>query len=437
MERNIIYSFLSALCLLISTNGLLTKLLSVRKNLFLMIYLTIMCFFTRVFHIGHISGLVVLGVLFVLISILVEEHKLFNLFFACFGYLISVTCNNILLAILERGFHIPTTVLIEEYWYIFPGVYAIILAFVMYFLRKILYQKLRILEMFLNLSKVTQCCLIANILMYCVIFIVTISLGENVGYPKSALLFNSMLFGTCLLVSSMAIFSSAKSVKNEEKQKAEAKQSALLEEYVESLENLLREMRSFRHDYKNILASMAGYIREGKLEELRIYYDQVMECTSENKEMQVEAWEYLKNIEPMELKGFLYEKMLMGLARDVPIRVYIPEHVKVLCKSMDDLIRILGVFIDNAIEEVELLKERRMMIKITCTDKGVLFEIRNNYGEAPNITKMGEEHYSTKGKGRGIGLYGAERLMQKHPDMFHELKIEHGEVIQRLEIFTI
>lgn len=272
--------------------------------------------------------------------------------------------------------------------------------------------------------------------MYGVIFIVTISLGEKAGYNSSALTFNSILFVICMLVSSMAILQSTKGVENEEKQKAAKKQREILEGYVENLENLVGEMRAFRHDYKNILATMAGYIREGNLEELRVFFDQKMELSVGDSEIQMEAWKYLKNVEPMELKGFLYEKLLLILTRDISIQVKVSDNMKVSYGYMEDLIRILGVFIDNAIEEVETLVERKIKIGITRTEMGILFEVSNNYGKTPDIAKMGQETYSTKGEKRGNGLFWAEKLIRIHKEMFHELKIEHNEVIQRLEVFV-
>ncbi len=49
---------------------------------------------------------------------------------------------------------------------------------------------------------------------------------------------------------------------------------------------------------------------------------------------------------------------------------------------------------------------------------------------------MTQKGHSTKGEGRGNGLYWAEQVLEKHEDMIHNLKIEKERVIQELEIIT-
>ena len=49
---------------------------------------------------------------------------------------------------------------------------------------------------------------------------------------------------------------------------------------------------------------------------------------------------------------------------------------------------------------------------------------------------MTQKGHSTKGEGRGNGLYWAERILEKHEDMFHGLKIEEQRVVQELEVMT-
>ena len=214
------------------------------------------------------------------------------------------------------------------------------------------------------------------------------------------------------------------------------KRQEILEHYVDSLEEMVKEMQSFRHDYKNILSSMSGYIRENKMEELKQYFDEKIKNFSSDTEVQMEAWKCLKNIQPMELKGFLYEKMLLAFARGVKMQVYVMDGMKIQCTYMEELIRILGILIDNAIEASEQLPRGYVVIEIAKTDQSVSFAIKNNYLQEPELMKMGKEQYTTKGKGRGNGLCWVEETIEKHKEAFHELKVEKNELIQRIEIMS-
>ena len=211
-------------------------------------------------------------------------------------------------------------------------------------------------------------------------------------------------------------------------------QQELLEGYVENLEKMLEETRAFRHDYKNILSTMSGYIRENEMEGLREFFYQKIYLPEGKTETQSIAWVSLKNIKPMEMKGFLYEKLLLAFAKNIEVQVDIAENLTVSYKDMEGLVRILGVFFDNAIEETETMKNGQIGIVIGETLKGIGFRIENNFKNRPDIPMMTQKGHSTKGEGRGNGLYWAEQILEKHPDMFHSLKIEKQRVVQVLEI---
>ncbi|MGF0034383.1 sensor histidine kinase [Bariatricus sp. SGI.154] len=220
----------------------------------------------------------------------------------------------------------------------------------------------------------------------------------------------------------------------EEKRKSEIRQQEILESYIGNLEQMVDEMRAFQHDYKNILSTMAGFIRENQMEELRDFFYTNIKLPAGDKNEQREAWKYLKNIYPMELKGFLYEKLLSILTRNLRIQVHISENLNVTYSAMEDLIRIVGIYIDNAVEEAEQLEDGEVDITIVETSKGVLFCVENNFAVRPDIAKMVQKGYSTKGEGRGFGLYWAEKILERHADMMHELHITEEKILQQIEI---
>lgn len=127
----------------------------------------------------------------------------------------------------------------------------------------------------------------------------------------------------------------------------------LLEEYINNLENMVEKTKAFKHDYKNMLSTMAGFNHENRLEELRAYFNRKIEKPAYDKLDEMQAWQYLKNIQPMEIKGFLFEKVLSALGKGIRVQVEISKNVSVEYKGITDLIRILGIIIDNAIEAAE------------------------------------------------------------------------------------
>ena len=97
--------------------------------------------------------------------------------------------------------------------------------------------------------------------------------------------------------------------------------------------------------------------------------------------------------------------------KNIDVRVNIAENLTVDYKYMEELVRILGIFLDNAIEETEFMKNGEIEIIIQETTKGVRFCIQNNFENQPDISRMTQKGHSTKGEGRGNGLYWAEQVL--------------------------
>ena len=431
----VIYSILAGMGIVVASTGLLTRFPTIKQEIFLICCVAAAKITVDLIW-GRIMGVFVLPVLFVTILVIEKEHFILNFFLACCGYLIHAMCYEISFLICDIVGGVTAQIILKNHAIIFYIAYTVLLSLIMYGGRKLLYDKLEIRKVFSNFPKTTQYGLAINLGVYCIIFIVNLALGQKAGYDREALKMNSVLFAVSLVVSSLVIFQCIHGVRSEEQKKAELKQKEVLEHYIDSLEETVKEMRSFRHDYKNILSSMSGYIRENKMEELKQYFDEKIKNFSSDTEVQMEAWKCLKNIQPMELKGFLYEKLLLALARGVKIQVYMMDSMKIQYAYMEDLIRMLGVLIDNAIEASEQITDGYVVIEIVKMDQAVSFSVKNNYLQEPDLVKMGKEQYTTKGKGRGNGLCWVEETIEKHKEMFHELKIEKNEVIQRIEIMS-
>lgn len=429
----LINGVLSGLCVVIGATGLLSKPLRRTEYLILIGYVAVVGILAHLF-IKQDTGLLMLAGLLGMIVAMEKEKKLLNLFMACLGYVIAIIGNNVMLVFIDVFLRIPRDVISEKYTFIFSMIYALLSYTGLCVLRKVIYSRKMVQRIFTEISSKVQLALVINIIIFLSIFLMNITLGEKVGYSKNMLMFNSFLFFISLVIISWVLLNVAKSIEEEEKQKAMIHQQKILESYVENLEKMLEETRAFRHDYKNILSTMSGFIRENEMEGLREFFYQKIYLQEGREESQSIAWKSLKNIKPMELKGFLYEKLLLVFAKNIEVQVNIAENLNVKYKDMEDLVRILGIFLDNAIEETELIEDGKIQIVIKKTVKGVIFRIENNCNCLPEISVLTQKGYSTKGEGRGNGLHWVEQLLEKHSDMFHELTVEEEKVVQVLEV---
>ena len=427
----ILYSLLGAFCVLIPICGLLTERLRIWQYICLVIYVTLMGVWGP--QVGRITGVIMFGGVLMLLMLMLRNNKLVNFCLACLGYMFNILFNNIVLLMVSACIGIPVSVIERQYFILFSVAYCISLWGIVRVFRVLIYQKIHLIYYIEKMSYSVRYGLLTNLFMYIMLFIINMFWGEQVGYSNSAVQFNCILFLICALISNYLIIMCIRQVKNEEEQKAEKKRQQLLEDYIVCLENMVEETRIFKHDYKNMLSTMSGFIHENRLRELQVYFDQQLKRPAYSKLDEMQAWQYLKNIQPIEMKGLLFEKILAALGKGIRVQVEISENVNVVYEGLSDLSRILGIFIDNAIEAV---KERKgvLCIIIAKMDKRILFQVMNDYENQPDLSKIFCKDYSTKGEGRGLGLYSVRSLLQEHEDMAHEYKVEQGMFIQRLEI---
>lgn len=426
-----IYDLISALIIVISTTGLFIDQLKKYQYIILILYVMSMVELGSITGRGQIIGVVMAPGLFIILALFIRKNRGWNLCLGCVGYLINITFNNLMIYVVSKIGKISVSKMSVKYWLQFSIGYIVLLGSLFYLLRKCLIKdRYKEIE---DLSQTMASGMFVNLMLFIIVFIMNISMGEQIGYSVRGIRFNIILFAICLLISSLLFGVCIKTIKKEEEQKAQKRQMEILNDYIKNLEQLNEKTIAFRHDYKNILSGLSGYLKDGKIEEMKSYLSEIIHTTDRSLEEQDFAWKELKYIYPLELKGFLYEKMLLTYAQKIKMEVQIDNQFELRCSYMNDIIRILGIFIDNAIEETANLEDGYIIIMAVNSESGGVFSVINNYKKKPDLALMQQKGYSTKGEGRGMGLYWAEELVKTH-EIIHNVKILEGEIIQEIEI---
>lgn len=173
-------------------------------------------------------------------------------------------------------------------------------------------------------------------------------------------------------------------------------QSELVQTHYAEVENMYRQMRGWRHDYRNHIQTMKAYAAKGDLEALRRYLDELDDDLTTLDMV-------IKTGNPM-TDAILNSKI--SLARSKQVQVVADAHIPVKLRLPElDLCCILGNLFDNAIEASLQLPEPERLIRVYMEMKGEQLYISfTNFTAGKKLKKTAGRFATSKGKGHGLGL---------------------------------
>ena len=203
--------------------------------------------------------------------------------------------------------------------------------------------------------------------------------------------------------------------------------------YIQELESIQSSMRSFRHDYKNMMSSLYLQSREGNIQEIEKNIHGLIDDFDENIDRKMNLTVQMANIQISEVKSLLYKKITEIQKKGIDFRMEVMYPVEETGMKPLDLSRALGILLDNAIEETEKTGGKISLV-VSRQQDAVHIIVENTIEREVDLARIYEEGYSTKGSGRGNGLTGLRRILQKYPGASLMTECENGMFIQRLAI---
>ncbi len=220
----------------------------------------------------------------------------------------------------------------------------------------------------------------------------------------------------------------------------EARQRALLDlqDYTHNLEAMYNGLRSFKHDYINILLSMSGYIENNDIDKLKEFFENKIFPTKNLIDQGDYKLNQLGNIGVLEIKSLLCAKMIYAHESGIDVTIDIPDRVDSFLMDTVDLARILGIFLDNAIEDALETQLPQLGLNIIQNDTGVSVIISNCFQDhGAMLHKLKQKGFSTKSGHQGIGLLNAQKIINSYDNVLLETTMQRGCFIQHMELATV
>lgn len=207
-------------------------------------------------------------------------------------------------------------------------------------------------------------------------------------------------------------------------------------EYVLRYEKIINEQGKKNHEYNNQLMVIKGYIN--KPERLSEYLDEVI---GEHKTGQNYTVKQLGFLPDGGVKGLLYHKLSKMEDNNIKYYLYVDQNLKDKdiesfdLKTYRDLTKLLGVFLDNAIDAALKSEEKEIEVELKDKDDCLLLTISNTYDKNTDINKVGKSGFTTKGVGHGFGLSIVKDIAKTNPEIETFSSKESDKFIQTAMIY--
>ena len=387
--------------------------------------------------IGFVVGNI--GVILLIISTciyitLLNPNRLMNICVFIATYLFCVLWDN-LFSLVWDTFIYPIADLQSHFTYyvIYIISYIVLLSCICPVIGRLLHLVIR--KIHTGLSKQLLLLIATNLATCLFIFLFNIVIGEYIGYSRNIITFNCILFACYFIISTVLIINIIKA--HMEKVDIEMRQDSYnrLQEYTNQIENMYSSLRSFKHDYSNIMLSMSGDIEANDMEGLRDYCDKEILPLSKNITKNTAHINQLINIKTTELKSIISSKLLYAIELNINVGIEVTDEVTSIPMDTLDLCRVIGIFLDNAIEATLETDRPTIRFALINLDTEYIFIISNTFLEKgiPYAT-LSKPNVSTKGVNRGIGLYNAHEIIAKYNHVFLDTEIKNKSFVQRLQI---
>lgn len=182
-------------------------------------------------------------------------------------------------------------------------------------------------------------------------------------------------------------------------------QRELIETHYREVDNMYRQIRGWRHDYRNHIQTMKAYAAARDWDAICRYLD-LLDDDLTHVDTVIKTGNAMTD-------AILNSKISLAKAKN--IQVVADAHIPVKLKSSEiDLCCILGNLFDNAIEASVKLPEEQRIIRVYMDMRGTQLYISfTNFTAEKKMQKEGKLFRSTKGEGHGFGLVRMDAIVER------------------------
>ena len=183
-------------------------------------------------------------------------------------------------------------------------------------------------------------------------------------------------------------------------------QSELVKKHCEEVENMYRQVRGWRHDYKHHIQTMKAHLAMKQYDVLENYLNDL--------DVDLTTVDTVVKTGNVRIDAVLNSKLAVAKKKQIPVnaKAIVPKELPV---SEVDLCIILGNLLDNAMEACEKQPaedSRFIRVYIGILKSQLYIYVANSMTN--DIKKQGKTYLTTKTGGHGFGLLRVDRVVARY-----------------------
>lgn len=183
-------------------------------------------------------------------------------------------------------------------------------------------------------------------------------------------------------------------------------QNSLLATHYAEVDNMYKQIRGWKHDYRNHIQTMKSYAASGDLEAINNYLDGL--------DRDLSAIGIAVKTGNKMTDAILNSKITLARSQNVPVIIDAQIPVALTTPELD-LCVIIGNLIDNAIEASLGMPEEERMIRIYMEMKASqLYMSFTNRTAIKKQYKTNGRFFTSKSEGHGFGLVRIDNIIERH-----------------------
>jgi two-component system sensor histidine kinase AgrC len=211
----------------------------------------------------------------------------------------------------------------------------------------------------------------------------------------------------------------------------EKRRSAELESYLSETEKILKEFRTIRHQYNNMLQSVIFFIENEQWDQFKEFKEEILQSTSAingRDELQ------LLKIKVYKMRSLISDMAGICAGLGINLDVMVSRDINRIGIDESALCRILRFLFDHILEEVKASEKKEIILQISSDKEGAAIALNSTFLSRPETGWLNRKNRRRGASERKSGAAVVKKLLKRYKNVIFNDYIEDEYYVQELMV---